>query len=97
MYPEDKGVASHARSKDRCFGQGESKSHKGCSSGGHSHTIPSARPHPGPRPHTWITPVSVLEPRVRAVALAQAASHRHKLHVSQGQGSMHRVFVPYVH
>lgn len=51
----------------------------------------------GPVPTPGITQVSVLEPRVRAVALAQAASHRHNLGVSQGQGSVHRVLVPYVH
>lgn len=53
MYLGDKGVASHARSKDRCLGQGERASHKDHSNGGHSHTTPSARQHSGPRPHTW--------------------------------------------
>lgn len=51
----------------------------------------------GPVPTAGITQVSVLEPRVRAVALAQASSHRHNLDVSQGQGSVYKVLVPYVH
>lgn len=36
-----------------CFGQGESKSHEDCSNGDHSHTVPSAGQHVGPRHHTW--------------------------------------------
>lgn len=54
MHPgtEARGVASHARSKDRCFRQGESKSHEDRSNGGQSQPTVSARQHVGPCPHT---------------------------------------------
>ena len=70
---EGQGVANHARSKDRSFGQGKTAMKTVAMV-----TTPTPYHLPGsmwgPVPTPGVTQVSVLEPRVRAVPLHQAAS-----------------------